>query len=778
MAAVSNSPGDALTFHPPDNPDEAPQPRLWLRRGFAANLSLMVVVLAILTGLATYVILTGLTPIHPTRNLIVGLLVVNSLLIATMAVIIGWQVRRLLVARRQRIAGAGLHLRLVGLLSLSAVLPALIVAVFATVTLNRGLDAWFSERTQSIVETSVSVALAYIEEQVDVARGDVQAMAASVTAQADLFRSDRQLFIRQLASFAALRGVHGAFLIDAERKQIEANITANERIVFRAPDQEHLDAAAEGEVVVVGPGDGNVIRGLARVEGLEDRFVYIYRLVNPALVEQLAKAREQKDAYDRMLDQRVGVQLTFALMYAGVTFVFLLAAVWLGLWFADRLVEPIVSLVHAARRVSRGDLDAKVRIDRAAGDLATLGQAFNQMTEQLQAHRDELIAANIQLDTRRRFTEAVLAGVTAGVLGLDSAGRITLVNRSAIRLLRTKASLLVGRPFPEAIEAMRPVYEQALAKPSGSAQLQVNMRVEAQERSFIVRVTTERSSENEHGFVVTFDDITELVAAQRNSAWADIARRIAHEIKNPLTPIQLSAERLKRKYGGEITSDPQVFEQCTETIIRQVGDIGRMVDEFSAFARMPSAALEPHDLGQIVREALVLQRVSASDIEFDLDLPDGPLILPVDRRLVSQALTNLVKNAREAIEARPHNGAGGAGSPARVAVSVKVLVTGNGEAAIVEVVDNGIGLPRNDRGRLTEPYMTTRDKGTGLGLAIVKRIMEEHGGAIELTDAPDTFDGGQGAQVRLIFPMSGSLPGQAAPDQPKKGSVGEAVEAQ
>jgi two-component system nitrogen regulation sensor histidine kinase NtrY len=352
------------------------------------------------------------------------------------------------------------------------------------------------------------------------------------------------------------------------------------------------------------------------------------------------------------------------------------------------------------------------------------------------------------------------------------------VNRSAIRLLRTKASLLVGRPFPEAIEAMRPVYEQALAKPSGSAQLQVNMRVEAQERSFIVRVTTERSSENEHGFVVTFDDITELVAAQRNSAWADIARRIAHEIKNPLTPIQLSAERLKRKYGGEITSDPQVFEQCTETIIRQVGDIGRMVDEFSAFARMPSAALEPHDLGQIVREALVLQRVSASDIEFDLDLPDGPLILPVDRRLVSQALTNLVKNAREAIEARPHNGAGGAGSPARVAVSVKVLVTGNGEAAIVEVVDNGIGLPRNDRGRLTEPYMTTRDKGTGLGLAIVKRIMEEHGGAIELTDAPDTFDGGQGAQVRLIFPMSGSLPGQAAPDQPKKGSVGEAVEAQ
>jgi nitrogen fixation/metabolism regulation signal transduction histidine kinase len=550
MTAASDSARPALTIDAPaGNPEEAPGTRLWLRRGFAANLSLMVVVLSILTGLATYVILTGLTPIHPTRSLIIGLLAINSVLIAMMGFIIGWQVWRLLVARRQRIAGAGLHLRLVGLLSLSAALPALIVAVFATVTLNRGLDAWFSERTQSIVETSVSVALSYIEEQVDVARGDVQAMAASVAAQADVFNSDRQLFIRRLASFAAMRGVHGAFLIDAERKQIEANITANDSIVFRPPDQEHLEAAAEGEVIVIGPGDGNVIRGLARVEGLEDRFVYIYRLVNPELVEQLGKARDQKDAYDRMLEQRAGVQITFGLMYAGVTFVFLLAAVWLGLWFADRLVEPIVSLVHAARRVSRGDLNAKVRLDRAAGDLATLGQAFNQMTEQLQAQRNELVNANDQLDTRRRFTEAVLAGVTAGVFGLDSAGRITLMNRSAVRLLRTKASALVGRSFPEAIEAMRPVYEQALAKPSGSAQVQVNMRVESQERSFVVRVTTERSSEDEHGFVVTFDDITELVAAQRNSAWADIARRIAHEIKNPLTPIQLSAERLKRKYG-------------------------------------------------------------------------------------------------------------------------------------------------------------------------------------------------------------------------------------
>jgi two-component system, NtrC family, nitrogen regulation sensor histidine kinase NtrY len=374
------------------------------------------------------------------------------------------------------------------------------------------------------------------------------------------------------------------------------------------------------------------------------------------------------------------------------------------------------------------------------------------MTEQLQGQRNELVAANDQLDTRRRFTEAVLAGVTAGVFGLDATGRITLVNRSAVRLLRTKASVLIGRSFPEALEAMRPVYEQALAKPTGSAQAQINMKVDGQDRSFVVRVSTERSSEHEHGFVVTFDDITELVAAQRNSAWADIARRIAHEIKNPLTPIQLSAERLRRKYTKEITTDPQVFEQCTETIIRQVGDIGRMVDEFSAFARMPSAALEPHDISKIVREALVLQRVSDSGVTFTLDAPDQPLVLPIDRRLVSQAITNLVKNAKEAIEARPQDGSA---PPARIAITV----AGSSEAATVEVADNGIGLPRQDRGRLTEPYMTTRDKGTGLGLAIVKRIMEEHGGDIELTDAPDTFDGGRGALVRLTFPMTENAPG-------------------
>jgi len=726
----------------------------WLRRGAAGWVSLAVVLLAVLCGLATYVVLTGLSPIKPTRELIIGLLGVNSFLVATLAVLIGWQLWGLLEARRRRIAGAGLHMRVVGLLSLCSIVPALIVAIFASVTLNRGLDAWFSERTQSIVNTAVTVARSYIDEQAEVARADIGVIANDLNNQKELFDTDRQRFIRRLATMTALRSLSGAFVFEADKKRIEASITANRDVEFRPPDQSQIDAAERGEVVIVGPGDGNVIRGLVKLPAFPDHFLYVYRLVDPDVISQLAKAQEEKAEYDRLLDQRAGVQITFALMFAGVTFVFLLAAIWLGLWFADRLVEPVVGLVNAARRVSRGEFDAKVPVDKASGDLATLGKTFNQMTEQLAAQRDELVTANHKLDERRRFTEAVLSGVSAGVLGLDAEGRIDLANRSALRLLRMKPQQLVGQLFVEAVVPMAGVYAQAQTKISGLAEAQVKMHIAEEERTFQARVTTEQARENEHGYVVTFDDITELVSAQRNSAWADIARRIAHEIKNPLTPIQLSAERLRRKYRKEITTDPQVFEQCTDTIVRQVGDIGRMVDEFSAFARMPSAVLETHDLGSVVKESLVLQRASFSDVEFALELPDDPIVFAFDRRLVTQAVTNLVKNAREAIEARQER-------QAEPSARIVVKVWREGDAAFVDVTDNGIGLPKTDRARLTEPYMTTREKGTGLGLAIVKRIMEEHGGDIQLMDAPERFDGGQGACVRLVFKVEEAAP--AAP---------------
>ncbi len=563
---------------------------------------------------------------------------------------------------------------------------------------------------------------------------------------------------------ATLAGQHllpGAFIIDGATGDVAASATAGERVTYRAPTQGMMDAAKTGNLVVMGPGNGNVIRALGKLSGFPNHYLYVYRLVNPAVVGQLSKARDEKREYDRMLAQRPGVQLTFAVMYAGVAFVFLLAAILFGLRFSDRLVEPVVGLVAAARRVSEGDLDVKVDVREGTGDLATLGSTFNQMTGQLKVQRGELVAANQQIDERRRFIEAVLSGVSAGVLGIDAEGIIRLANRSSRTLLGVASGHLIGRPLSEVLNPMSPLLAQAQAKRSGTAEAQVSMPVGPEERTFFVRATTEHSAEEDRGYVMTFDDITGLVAAQRNSAWADIARRIAHEIKNPLTPIQLSAERLRRKYGKEIVSDPKVFEQCTTTIIRQVGDIGRMVDEFSSFARMPKALWSPTISWPWCRKRWYCSgsrpATSASTCGCRRRTK---LVFDFDRRLVTQAITNLVKNARESIEQRLQAAPEPPGD-------IRVSVSSDDSGIVVAVADNGAGLPKENRHRLTEPYMTTREKGTGLGLAIVQRIMEEHGGHIFLTDAPSDFHGGQGALVRLVFrPLPGKEP--PAPPRPKK----------
>ena len=706
---------------------------------------IIVVCLSILAGLATYTILTGLSPIKPTPDIITWLLGGNLVLVLLMVGMILWQIWALIASKRRGTAGAGLHIRLVSLFSLIATLPALIVAAFAAVTLNRGLDAWFSERTRSIVDSAVTVAEAYMRDHGETARGDIASIAGDLNNQKLLFDTDRPDFVRRVARHAALRGLIGAFVFDTNLKRIDANITLNNKVVFRAPTAEALERADKGELVVIPPGEGgNIIRALIKLTNYPSEYLYVYRAINPSVIDQLDETRAAKAEYDQLLEQRSGVQITFALMYAGVSLIFLLAAIWLGLWFADRIVAPVVSLLSAARRVSAGDLDAKVSEVQGPGDLQTLARAFNRMTYQLKEQRNELMTANHQLDERRRFTEAMLSGVTAGVIGVEPDGMISLVNPSALTLTGMPERELLGRSLAEVLPAFSVVFEQAASRVSGWAEGQVNMRVGTQERNFVVRVTTEAADSDDHGYVVTFDDISELVTAQRNSAWADIARRIAHEIKNPLTPIQLSAERLKRKYGREIQTDKQVFEQCTDTIIRQVGDIGRMVDEFSAFARMPSASLEMQDLAQVVREATILQRVSAGELEIEVRVSDERMSFPFDRRLITQAVTNLVKNAREATEARQHEDQ---------AVKGRILVEAglDHRAPFISVTDNGIGLPKENRHRLTEPYMTTRAKGTGLGLAIVKRIMEEHQGRVVLDDAPADFDGGHGARVTLSF---------------------------
>ncbi len=710
-------------------------------RALPAWAATSVIVLGTLMGLVTFLVLTGLSPIEPDERNVRFLLITNSVLVAAMAIMVASQVIMLVVERRRGTPGSSLHARLISLFSAIAILPALLVAVFAAVTLNRGLDTWFSERTKAIVDTATNVAEAYVTNAAEATRSDLISISTDLAQQKSLFDNDRPAFVRRLARHAALRNLAAAYVFDTNEKKIDINIAANDKIKFSAPTAEQLLELEKGELVLIPPPrGGNVVRALIKMQGYNTKFLYVYRIVSPVVIDQLVKTQDAKAEYDRLLNSRLGTQLTYGMVYALLTLAFLLAAIWVGLWFSHRLVAPIVELLGAARQVAEGNFNAKVLNTDGHEDLMTLSKTFNLMTDQVRLHRDELVETNHQLDDRRRFTEAMLAGVSAGVIGINAEHRVSLVNRSAQMLLGRKISDLIDQPISHVHTGFAELYEQALSRPSGSAEGKVDATVRGRDVSFVVRITTEKADDADHGFVLTFDDITDLVSAQRNSAWADIARRIAHEIKNPLTPIQLSAERLKRKYLKEIQTDKKVFEQCTDTIIRQVGDLGRIVDEFSSFARMPKAVPEMNSLFRIVRDATVLQRVSSSDIEILVELPGNDVQFAFDRRLVTQAITNLVKNARESVETRH------ASEPelkGRILISAGIRE----EVPFISVVDNGIGLPDENRHRLSEPYMTTREKGTGLGLAIVKRVMEEHGGRLHLDDAPTE----RGAKVTLLF---------------------------
>ena len=730
---------------------ERSQYRLFDRlRRFTGVAGFALVLAGVICGVATFAILTGMTPITPTSESTMLLVVLNGVVLLVMTMLVLGQLVFLVIEKRRGTPGAALHLRLVSLFSLIAIVPAIIVAVFATVTLNRGLDAWFSLRTRAIVDSAVNVAESYVRDHAEAVRNDVVQISGDLSQQRELFEKDPAAFTRRVARHAALHGLPAAYIFDPLKREngeqaFETRVVANERIDFFPPSDSHLARADKGDLVVIQPGrGGNVVRALIKLQNFSNSFLMVYRVINPSVLDQLQKTREAKQEYDTLMSQRLGVQVTFGMMYALVGFIFLLAAIWAGLWFSDKVVAPVVRLLDAARRVSGGELDAKVSVGEGPEDLQTLSKTFNLMTDHLKQQRDDLVAASEAIDARRRFTEAMLAGVSAGVIGIDPTGRVSLVNRSALLLLGRGEQELIGQPAEIVLSAFMPIFELALTRPSGFAEGQVDIERKGESRSLVARVTTESAEDTSHGHVLTFDDITDLVSAQRNSAWADIARRIAHEIKNPLTPIQLSAERLKRKYGGQIQTDKHVFDQCTETIIRQVGDIGRMVDEFSSFARMPKAAPEPQELSAIVREATVLQRVSSSDIDIELDVREGEFVFPFDRRLITQAITNLVKNARESIETRLQQQPEPRGH-------IEIMAGIADGHPFIRVTDNGIGLPRENRNRLAEPYMTTREKGTGLGLAIVKRIMEEHGGRLILEDAAPAENGIQGARVTLQF---------------------------
>jgi two-component system nitrogen regulation sensor histidine kinase NtrY len=709
-------------------------------------LGLITMVLSLCSGLATYLILTGLTPIVPTQTVVVGVLLINSLLVLAMVGIIAWQVTGLWLARRRHVAGAQLHVRIVSLFSIIAVVPAILLAVFASVSLDRGLDHWFSARTKSIIQNSIDVATAYLQEHGQVIRADTLGMAKDIDEAVELVRAQPQGFGNFLNAQAAIRALPAAYLIDSSGKVL-ATAASQPDFPFRAPPKEAMELAKKGQVIVIAPGQTSIVGAIKSLANFNDTYLYVIRPVNARVLQQLRATRANVAEYQLLEQRRAGVQVAFGLMYVAIALTLLLSAIWIGMWFANRLVAPIGQLMGAAEEISHGNLGVEVDVDPADGDLAVLGSTFNTMATELKTQRDELVGANATLDERNRFMEAVLSGVTAGIVGVDADGTVNLVNRSAETLLGVKEEKLVGKKLADAIPEFGAHLKRARKQNKRLATDQITLRRGGSERNFAVRVTSEGAGQ---GYVVTFDDITELVSAQRSTAWADVARRIAHEIKNPLTPIQLSAERIRRKYGSVITKDREIFEQCTDTIIRQVSDIGRMVDEFSAFARMPKPVMEMHDVREIVREAVFLFQVSRPDIEFELDLPDKPVMTMSDQRLLTQAVTNLVKNASEGIDSAVE------ADPARAGTGhITAKVGTKGDRVHVTIIDNGCGLPKENRERLVEPYMTTRVKGTGLGLAIVQRITEQHGGRLQLADAPKRNGKIEGASVRMDLPIMG-----------------------
>lgn len=737
------------SFRPSPPPEPVPTPLRRSLLGLLADVLLGKVTTLVLTGialavgLATFLTLArgGTSPFGVEPGTGVGLVLANLSVLLLLGAVLAGRLTRVWAERRRGSAGSRLHVRLVMLFSGVAVAPTILVASFAVAFFHFGIQAWFNDPVREALRESLQVSRGYLAEHRDNIRAVALEMANDLNRAGMLLAGSPGAFGDVLATQTALRGLTEAVIYDPFTNQVLASAGLFAGLGLAPPSAAETEQALKGDVVVLSVGDGTRVRAVVRLGSTPPLMLMIGRPVDPEILGYMQRTEAAFAQYQRMDQDRSWLQIAFAWIFAIVALLVLSGAVLIGLVIANQIARPIGSLIHAAERVRGGDLLTRVAEIPSGDELAGLSRAFNRMTGQLSAQRAELMDAYRQIDERRRFTETVLSGVSAGVIGLDATGQIELPNRAAEELLDRDLIAEIGRPLAEVVPEFAPLIVDAAAAPERACTAEVQIGPTNRRRTLLARVGADLSGGRTDGFVLTFDDITELQAAQRKAAWADVARRIAHEIKNPLTPIQLAAERLKRRFAREIASDPETFRQCADTIIRHVGDIGRMVDEFSAFARMPQPVIKPEDLGRIAREALVLQKTARPQIKWLAQIPDrGPIVL-CDRRLMHQALVNLLQNAADAVAMR--EGAG----------SIELTVCETPGEVRIRVSDDGIGLPE-DRGRLTEPYVTHKPKGTGLGLAIVKKIMEDHGGSLALDDRPD--DGpstNPGAVATLTIPL-------------------------
>lgn len=708
------------------------------------KLSWIVAFAALASGVLTYVTLTSNPPYGPDPYKVKVLMTINAGILLVLGFFVYRGLATLMVARRRNPAGSRLHTRLVVLLGFLAVVPTIFVAGFSAVFFNLGVEAWFSERVNTALLESRSVAEAYLREHQEVIRADIQTMAGDINREATELLGDTAFFNKFLETHAALRSLAEAIVFDPNGR-VYARSSLTFSLEFEPIPKDIIDKAEQGDVAIFTNDTEDRVRAIVRLENIPGAYLYVGRLIDSAVLSHMEKTREAAESFEQLSGQRNDLQALFAIIYLVVALLLLFGAIGVGLNIANKLVKPVGDLIEASERVAAGDLSVRVEPTPGSNEIGLLSKAFNRMTNQLDTQRRELIEANRQIDARRRFTEVVLSGVSAGVIGLDSEGRIQYPNKRASELLNVDLEKNIGENLslvlPEWDEALESVLHNTRRDKPFEKQIQLTLD-DGQTRTLLLRVSMDTAENDIRGMVVTFDDITQLLIAQRSSAWADVARRLAHEIRNPLTPIQLSAERLKRKYLKQIAEDPETFVSCTDTIVRHVEDLGRMLDEFSSFARMPTPVMKSENLLAIIRDSVLLQKNAHQNIQFQVDAHDlSSAQLVCDASLMRQALNNLLKNAAEAIEAKDSVDNV---SPEPGKINIEILADENKTTLIVS--DNGKGFPKEGRERLIEPYVTTRAKGTGLGLAIVKKIVEDHHGELFLGDS---ISGG--AKVTLVF---------------------------
>ena len=704
--------------------------------------TLILAFVALVLGVATFTVLAGGMRLQVTPNLLQVIVLANLLVLLLLGAVLAGRVTRVWVERRRGSAGSRLHVRLVLLFSVVAVTPTILVALFATTFFTLGIQAWFNDRVRTALNEGLEASRGYLEEHRNSIRTDALGMANDLSRAGSMLMSNPYAFAQVLQTQTVLRGLTEAIIFEPVTGQVVAGTGAMEGLGVEPPPQSAIEQAKSGDVAVLGSPDDNRVRAVVQLNSTPPLMLLIGRAVDQDILNHMVRTERSVAEYNQLDDNRIKLQITFVLIFALVALLVLMAAVSIGLVLANQIARPIGGLIRAAERVRGGDLTVRVPETASDDEVAGLSRAFNRMTGQLGSQRGELMDAYRQIDERRRFTETVLAGVSAGVIGLDVQGRVELPNRAASDLLGTDLINAIGAKLAETVPQFAPLLDKVAAQPERAHTAEVEIGPSSRRRTLLVRIGTDLRGGRPDGYVVTFDDITELQSAQRKAAWSDVARRIAHEIKNPLTPIQLAAERLKRRFAKEIKSDPETFAQCADTIVRHVGDIGRMVDEFSAFARMPQPVLKLEDVGRVARETLILQRSARPEIAWATDIPERGPMGSCDRRLLGQALTNLLQNAADSVASKARDGDGHIGQ-------ISVVVRSADAMVLIEVIDDGVGLPEGDRGRLTEPYVTHKPKGTGLGLAIVKKIMEDHGGRLELDDRPD----GPGAVATLALPL-------------------------